>query len=269
MEAARGIAEIVDETMASAARVHAVENGKDTSGRTLIAFGGAAPLHAARLAQKLGIGRVVVPADAGVGSAVGFLKAPIAYEVARTLLARLDQLDPGAIEAMFDAMRIEAEAVVRLGAPMAKLVETRTGFMRYRGQGHEIAVAIQPGPADAAVLRALFDAAYDRLYGRLIPGLEVEAVTWVLSLAEQDPLPGVASTPARMDPGAPLGTRRVVDPATGRAAEATLWDRAALPPGAMLPGPAVILESGTSTIVPPGFTARIAAGGELVLEVGP
>ncbi len=92
-EAARGIAEIVDETMASAARVHAVENGKETSGRTLIAFGGAAPLHAARLAQKLGIRRVVVPPDAGVGSALGFLGAPIAYEVVRTLLVRLDALE--------------------------------------------------------------------------------------------------------------------------------------------------------------------------------
>ena len=92
-EAARGIAEIVDETMASAARVHAVENGKETSGRTLIAFGGAAPLHAARLAQKLGIRRVVVPPDAGVGSALGFLDAPIAYEVVRTLLVRLDALE--------------------------------------------------------------------------------------------------------------------------------------------------------------------------------
>src|SRR6185503_1726986 len=85
-EAARGIAEIVDETMASAARVHAVENGKDTSDRTLIAFGGAAPLHAVRLAQKLGVSRVVIPRDAGVGSAHGFLDAPIAYEVVRTLL---------------------------------------------------------------------------------------------------------------------------------------------------------------------------------------
>ena len=93
LEAARGIAEIVDETMASAARVHAVENGKETSGRTLIAFGGAAPLHAVRLAQKLGIRRVVVPPDAGVGSALGFLGAPIAYEVVRTLLVRLDALE--------------------------------------------------------------------------------------------------------------------------------------------------------------------------------
>src|SRR6185295_10904158 len=100
-EAARGIAEIVDETMASAARVHAVENGKDTSDRTLIAFGGAAPLHAARLAQKLGIRRIVVPPDAGVGSALGFLGAPIAYEVVRTRLVRLNALEQTTIDALF------------------------------------------------------------------------------------------------------------------------------------------------------------------------
>jgi N-methylhydantoinase A len=139
--------------------------------------------------------------------------------------------------------------------------------MRYRGQGHEIAVAIPDGPADAVALRALFDAAYHRLYGRLIPGLEVEAVTWVLSLSERDPLPDADPMPDAADPGAPVGTRRVIDPATGRAAEATLWERGALPPGARLAGPAVILEDGTSTIVPPGFTASLALGGALVLEV--
>ena len=147
-EAARGIAEIVDETMASAARVHAVENGKDTAGRTLIAFGGAAPLHAARLAGKLGIERVVIPPDAGVGSAHGFLDAPIAYEVVRTLLVRLDALDQTAIDTMFAEMREEAEDVVRLGAPTGELQETRTAYMRYRGQGHEIAVPFPAGDAD-------------------------------------------------------------------------------------------------------------------------
>src|SRR6202012_4754890 len=107
----------VDETMPSGARVHAVENGKDTAGRTLIAFGGAAPLHAARLAQKLGITRVVIPVDAGVGSAVGFLDAPIAYEVARTNLIRLDGLQPAMADDLFTDMRAEAEQVVRLGIP--------------------------------------------------------------------------------------------------------------------------------------------------------
>nr|MCH9672049.1 hydantoinase/oxoprolinase family protein [Gammaproteobacteria bacterium] len=119
--AAAGIAEIVDETMASAARVHAVENGKDTAGRHLVATGGAAPLHAARLAEKLGIEHVIVPAGAGVGSAHGFLCAPIAYEVVRTRFMRLDAFEPALLNSLFAEMRAEAEAVVRLGAPQAPL----------------------------------------------------------------------------------------------------------------------------------------------------
>ena len=268
-EAARGIAEIVDETMASAARVHAVENGKETAGRTLIAFGGAAPLHAVRLAQKLGIARVLVPADAGVGSALGFLHAPIGYEVARTRLVRLDALDGAELEALFAEMRGEAEAVVRLGAPQAVLAETRTGFMRYRGQGHEVAVALPEAGIDAAALRAAFDATYAQLYGRVIPGLEVEALTWILALAEAHALPEPAALPQAAPPGTPGGRQRVIDPATGIAAMADTWLRAALPPGAVLSGPAVVLEDGTSTIVPPGFTARLCAAGELLIEEAP
>ncbi|MBI3199526.1 MAG: hydantoinase/oxoprolinase family protein, partial [Rhodospirillales bacterium] len=103
--AAIGVAEIVDETMASAARVHAVENGKDTAERTLIAFGGAAPLHAARMARKLGMKRVIVPVGAGVGSAFGFLRASIAYEVVRTRHMRLDLFDAKTVTGLFDSMR--------------------------------------------------------------------------------------------------------------------------------------------------------------------
>ena len=266
-EAARGIAEIVDETMASAARVHAVENGKETAGRTMIAFGGAAPLHAVRLAQKLGIKRVLVPVDAGVGSALGFLDAPIGYEVARTRLVRIDQMDVGEIDALFAEMRVEAEAVVRLGAPHAVLEEVRTGFMRYRGQGHEVAVKLpNAGGVDPAAVRASFDATYARLYGRVIPGLEVEALTWILSLAEAHALPACGVMPVDCPAGAASGRQRVVDPATGVAAMADTYMRAALPAGARLMGPAVILEDGTSTIVPPGFSAKLAAAGELLIE---
>ena len=114
LEAAFGISEIVEENMANAARVHAVERGKDLEARTLIAFGGAAPLHAARLADKLGIRRVLIPSGAGVGSAFGFLRAPVAYEVARSRYVRLDAgFDPDFVNALFDEMRQEAEAVVR------------------------------------------------------------------------------------------------------------------------------------------------------------
>ena len=113
--AAFGVSEIVDENMANAARVHAIESGKDARGRTLVAFGGAAPLHAARMADKLGLDRVLVPSNAGVGSAVGFLRAPIAYEIVRSHLQRLDAFDADAANALFAAMRAEAEAIVRRG----------------------------------------------------------------------------------------------------------------------------------------------------------
>ena len=119
--AALGVSEIVDENMANAARVHAIESGKDARGRTLVAFGGAAPLHAARMAEKLGLDRVLVPSYAGVGSAVGFLRAPIAYEIVRSSLQRLDEFDAAAANALFAAMRAEAEPIVRRGAGDAAL----------------------------------------------------------------------------------------------------------------------------------------------------
>ena len=265
-DGARGIAEIVDENMASAARVHAVENGKETSGRTLIAFGGAAPLHAVRLAQKLGIRRIVVPPGAGVGSAYGFLGAPIGYEVVRTLLVRLDALEQNTIDALFAEMRAEAEAVVRLGVPSGELVETRTGFMRYRGQGHEVAVPLPNGQLDPAALRAAFDATYARVYGRTIPKLEVEAVTWTLSLAEPHELPPKLALPAETIEAAPVATRSMLDISTGEMVEASVHARAALSQGAWLKGPAVIVEDGTSTIVPSGYIARVNASNDIVIE---
>ncbi len=265
-EAARGIAEIVDETMASAARVHAVENGKDTAERTLIAFGGAAPLHAVRLAQKLGIRRVVIPPDAGVGSAHGLLDAPIAYEVVRTLLVRIDRLDTAALDQLFAEMRAEAEAVVRLGVPSGDLTETRVAFMRYRGQGHEVAVPVPAGPLEAVALRASFDATYARVYGRVIPGLETEAVTWTLALAQPSALPARQAVPAPVAAPAPVGRRQVTDAASGAVQDAAVYSRSSLPAGVSLAGPAVIVEAGTSTIVPSGFSLHVDATGALLLE---
>ncbi len=267
--AAAGVAEIVDETMASAARVHAVENGKDTADRSLIAFGGAAPLHAARLARKLGMKRVVVPVGAGVGSAFGFLRAPIAYEVVRTRHVRLDLFDAKMLNELFAAMRAEAEAVVRPAAPGEELVETRHAFMRYRGQGHEIAVPL-PNSAfakDAAPdLRRRFEATYETVFGRAIPKLEVEALTWTLSIATARPLPKPARDPGRSAAPAPAGHRDVLDPASGRLEKAAIHERKTLDPGMTLDGPALIVEDGTTTVVPKDFTARINAVGQIVLE---
>jgi N-methylhydantoinase A len=259
--AAFGVSEIVDENMANAARVHAIESGKDARGRTLVAFGGAAPLHASRIAEKLGLDRVVVPSNAGVGSAVGFLRAPISYEIVRSQLQRLERFDAGAANALLAAMRNEAEAIVRLGAPDAELTEARSAFMRYRGQGHEIAVPVPGGTYradDAARLVAAFEDAYRRLYSRVIPGVEIEVLSWVLLLGAPVPQPAEAA-PAPPPPTTPDPARRraVFDSEAADFVEVAIHERAALAPGARIAGPAVIVEDETSTVVSRLFDARI------------
>jgi N-methylhydantoinase A len=263
--AAFGISEIVDENMANAARVHAIESGKDARGRTLVAFGGAAPLHAARMAEKLGLDRIVVPMNAGVGSAVGFLRAPIAYEIVRSQLQRLEAFDADAANALFTGMREEAEAIVRRGEPTAPLTETRSAFMRYRGQGHEIAVPLPSRPYgadDAGELLAAFENAYRRLYSRVIPGVGVEVLSWVLlvsgSVPHEDAHP--AAEPPTSHP-VPARRRAVFDADTADFVDVAIYERAALAPGAVILGPAVIGEDETSTVVSRLFDARVDAAG--------
>ena len=270
--AALGVSEIVDENMANAARVHAIESGKDARGRTLVAFGGAAPLHAARMAEKLGLDRVLVPSYAGVGSAVGFLRAPIAYEIVRSWLQRLDQFDPAAANGLFAAMRAEAEPIVRRSAADAPLTETRSAFMRYRGQGHEISVPL-PTRAyradDVLLFRSAFEDAYRRLYSRVIPGVEVEILSWVMLLSAPVPAESTAPPPAAASYTPPaVRSRPVFDPETGEFIEVAIHERSDLLPGAVIPGPAVIVEDETSTVVSRLFDARINAFGYIELLRG-
>ena len=270
LEAALGISEIVEENMANAARVHAVERGKDLQARTLIAFGGAAPLHAARLAEKLGIRRVLIPSGAGVGSAFGFLQAPVAYEVARSRYVRLDDtFDTSLVNALFAEMRAEAEAVVAAGAPDARLIETRTADMRYRGQGHEITVDLPPGEFDAASrtrLAAAFGEAYASTYGRIIPGLDTEIMNWTLRLAAvREPLPPCPPQPADRSVR-PNGHRALFSPTDLVLQQVATYRRDGLGPGSVVHGPAVIAEDETTTIVPQGFTARINPLSAILLE---
>jgi len=265
---ALGVSEIVDENMASAARVHAIESGKDLRPRTLIAFGGAAPLHAARVAEKTGIGRIVIPANAGVGSAVGLLRAPVAYEVVRGRLMRLGSFDAGEANALFAEMRAEAEAIVRRGAPDAELVEQRSAFMRYRGQGHEIGVDLPVrdfAADDRQRIIARFEEVYRRLYSRPIPGVEIETISWVLSLAA--PSEGELAVAASEYPHTPeaRGRRPVFDPDSGEFRDVAIYARAQLKPGARFSGPAVIAEDDTSTVVSPNFDATIDRFGSIVL----
>jgi N-methylhydantoinase A len=138
--------------------------------------------------------------------------------------------------------------------------------MRYRGQGHEVAVPLPNGPLDPAALRAAFDTTYTRVYGRVIPRLEVEAVTWTLSLSQPHDLPAQLARPPDAGAASPSGSSRIIETTSGEAVDASVFARASLTHGARIPGPAVIVEDGTSTIVPTGYTARINAGDDIVIE---
>jgi len=260
-----GIAEIVDENMSNAARVHAVERGATLADHTLIAFGGAAPLHAARVAEKLGLSRVLIPADAGVGSAIGFLRAPVAYELLQSRYMRLDAFDPGLANALLEGMSAEATALAE-GAEATQ--ERRAAFMRYRGQGHEIAVDLPGEPltaADADAMRKAFEAEYDRLFARHIPGAVIEILSWSVTVgaaplaAETPPETPAPSTPV------PVRERLIFDTGLRETRAVPEYDRLALAPGAVLAGPAMIVEPTTTTFVTERFSASVDGGGALIL----
>ena len=267
--AALGVSEMVDENMANAARVHAIESGKDVRNRVLIAFGGAAPLHAARVAEKLGMDRVMVPVGAGVGSAIGFLRAPIAYEIVRTRVQRLSDFDSAQVNGMFAEMRAEAEAVVRRGAPDAELEEERHAFMRYLGQGHEVMVPIPVtrfAADDTGLLADAFAESYRALYSRTIPGIDIEVVSWALTL--RAPATEFVEAEQAADPYVPepAAYRTLIDAGTGDDMEVPVYARAALRPGASIRGPAVVTEDETSTVISPAFDALIDGFGAIELR---
>jgi N-methylhydantoinase A len=258
---------MVDENMSNAARVHAIESGKDMRGRVLIAFGGAAPLHAARVAEKLGIDRILIPTSAGVGSAVGFLRAPISYEIVRSRLARLASINVAEINALFSDMRAQAQAIVGRGAPDAVLIEACHAFMRYRGQGHEVMVPLpggRYGEKDSETFARAFETAYRTLYNRTIPGVEIEVVSWVLSLSAPVDTTVETASPAMAHMPEPAGQRSLFDP-LAEFLHATLYRRCDLRPGARIRGPAIIVEDETSTVVSPSFDAEVNGFGYIEL----
>jgi N-methylhydantoinase A len=260
--AALGVVEMVDENMANAARVHAIESGKTYEGRTLIAFGGGGPVHACRVAEKVGINRVIVPSGAGVGSAIGFLRAPVGYEVVRSLYQRFSTFDVAAVNDLLDDMRREAEAAVAKGSFGAPTVETRIAYMRYVGQGHEIPVPLPARPLAAGeveALRAGYDTEYARFFDRPVPGSDVEIMSYAVVVTTAP-----AAAAASPDTEQPIATeatpgrmRSVRDTTTGEVSPWALYDRAALARGTEIAGPAIVLEDETSTLVGPGWSAKI------------
>jgi N-methylhydantoinase A len=269
--AALGVVEMVDENMANAARVHAIESGKMLEGRTLIAFGGGGPVHGTRVAEKLGMDRLLVPSGAGVGSALGFLRAPVGYEVVRSLYQRLSAFDVEAVDTLLAAMAEEAAAVVAEASFGAPTQQTRIAYMRYVGQGHEIAVALPARrlvAADVAAIRAAYDAEYTRFYDRPVPGSDIEVMSFAVTLATVAPPPPAVARVADGAPAHPARTQAVRDTATGDVTDWAVHERAALTPGATFTGPCIIAEDETSVLVGPGWHGRVDAHGYLDLRRG-
>lgn len=270
LSAAFGVCEVVDENMANAARVHAVESGKDISDNVMIAFGGAAPLHAARLCEKLGIERCLVPRGAGVGSAIGFLKAPFGYEALASRLTRLSEFDVGEVNGLLGELKASAESFVRAGTS-GGIAREITAFMRYAGQGWEIPVPLPDEPFgadDVEGLKDRFRTHYRRFFGRAIDGLdglEIEVVTWSVKASDERPDAARHEITAGTRTVEPAMTRAVFDPATGAMQTHAIVERDSLRAGDRVAGPAVIVERETSTVVTTPFDAVVQGDGAILL----
>jgi N-methylhydantoinase A len=271
---AAGVSEIVEENMANAARVHAIERGRTISHCTMIAFGGGAPLHAGRLAEKLGIKRILVPAGAGVGSAIGFLRAPLSFEVARSAALHLDGLDgrdgldANSLNAALDDMTKQATDAIAPGLEGAAPSVRRLADCRYVGQGHEVSTPLPSGKLGVihgAQIRADFEKQYEALYGLTIASMAVEIIALSVTVSTRE-IPVVPLEPVTPVPSpAPRHTRDVYEPALGRKIEMPVYWRFDCGPGVHIPGPAVIEENETSTIVPESFDATFDSASNIVL----
>ena len=269
-EAAWGLAEVVDENMANAARVHAIENGEDLSEYTMIAFGGAAPLHAARLCEKLGIARCLVPTGAGVGSAIGFLCAPFSFEANRSVFMPMRAFDAEQIKALFAEMEAEAAGFVRSCDGQADIALEYKIYMRYAGQGWEIAVPISAADAsqpEASRFLARFEEDYKRLFGRTVQGMEAEITVWSVNAFTPTAKPERVQDVAAKTPVESQQSRPCFDPALGQAVPAQIIARDMLATGSLVDGPALIVEDETTIVLPASRQATAASDGTIDIRV--
>ncbi len=271
-EAAWGIHEIVNENMASAIRMYVAEKGGDLAHTTLIAFGGAGPVHADGVARKLGVPRVLVPRGAGVFSALGFLVAPVSFEISRTRPARLAQADPSRLGALFAELEAEAAAVVRDAAPGATIAFSRAADICYAGQGHSIRVTLADGlgglERDAIAERFLRE--YRARYGYTYEDLEIELVTLrVTARAERSALEAVApvASGAGNAAAALKGERPAWSPRARRFVPHRVYAFSQLAPGAAFGGPAIVEEDAATLIVGDGATAAVDARGFIMVTL--
>ncbi len=275
VETAWGIHQVVNEQMAGAARIHAIEQGKDPRAYPVFAFGGAGPVHAYRVAEILRSPELVVPLGAGVTSTIGFLVAPLAFDFVRSFVGRLDTLDWDAVTARYEEMEHEGLAILRsAGADDDAIVMTRTAELRYVGQGHQVVVPVSGGPlgrASGPLLEARFEEVYRTLYGRVATGNPVEAINWRLVASAPTPEVRLDSLPRRVSNGpvrnARKGSRAVYLPETRSFETVPVYDRYALGSGAMFEGPAIVEERESTVVIGPKARAQVDNLLNLVVEL--
>jgi N-methylhydantoinase A len=267
VDVAAGIHEIVNQNMAAAARMHAVEQGVDLRGVSLLAFGGAGPVHACGVAELLEAQRVIFPVNASVLSAFGTLVSPVRIDLARSMPRRLDAIDPAERDAMLEDLRAEGRRVLAAAGSSPDAVRYRYGLdARYAGQGNEVTVWVADGSAwtldDAAVLAA-FETEYRRIFGLTIPDVPVEIVTWRLAIsADADP---VEPNPVAAGTGAqPFRTRPVVFGRAMDAIDTPVYRRSELGAGDRFSGPAIVEERETTAVVRPGWHVEVGADGSMI-----
>ena len=252
--AAIGIIEVVDENMANAARVHAVENGRDVSQYSMIAFGGGAPLHASRLCDKLEIERLLIPPGAGVGSAIGFLRTPFSYEALKSFYVSTENFDHESVNQLLNDLTSEATEFVMEASngsfSIESLIVERCAFIRYAGQGWEIAVPLENAIFDHLGIELLnnkFEKTYEEHFGRAIEGLQIEVVGW--SVKVTSPGPEIEKTVSVTSENiVTSGRKRVIyDPVKDSKVDASIFEREKLNPGDCVMGPAIIVENQTTT----------------------
>ena len=268
VEAAWGLAEMVDENMANAARVHAVENGEDLSEYTMIAFGGAAPLHAARLCEKLGIRRCLIPQGAGVGSAIGFLRAPFSFEANNSVFMQLSSFDPVRVKQLFADMEKEASAFGRSCDQDANIKTEYKVYMRYAGQGWEIPVPLTVQhitKPDTADYKACFEREYEQLFARTVAGMEIEITVWSVNAYTEPPEVRPVQQQGHQKTLETTNTRPLFDPALSTFVNATVAQRDAVKDTTQIIGPAMLTEDETTIIVPSSRDSVACGDGTIVV----
>nr|MDP9481370.1 hydantoinase/oxoprolinase family protein [Actinomycetota bacterium] len=273
IEAAWGIHQVVNENMANAARVHAIERGKDPRAYPLFAFGGAGPVHAYRVARTLGVPGFIAPLGAGATSAFGFLCAPLSFDFVRSLYGCLDELDWPEANAVLGEMEEEGRGLLRAsGVADPDIQVRRLCDMRYVGQGHEVTVDLPAGPLgpeSAEQLTALYRKEYRRLYSREGPDVPLEAITWRLEVFAPRPqirLGDEEGGPSRPLAEAQKGEREIYLPEEDGFSAAPVYDRYLLGPGTNFEGPAVVEERESTVVLGPEGRAEIDAARNLIVR---